>query len=226
MSTKALLATAQVLLALPLVVHGAPCAFMEGTPIELELPVSVLSHPLVDLSIKFDGFASPVVRRRTRKAGTKPKIIVSRYSTEPSVAYDELTGSVMVTAGDCDPVTPSGEEGTDGDSGASLRAVGLAAFSSLLLASPLDPVVKGMLSTLAVLPWAQAEQTRKLDECSPQVEVFVEAPDAYMGAVETCLAEVSESGHCPEPFPTYATCSDANPTCAVAVVGGGTAGLY
>jgi hypothetical protein len=67
---------------------------------------------------------------------------------------------------------------------------------------------------------------RKLEECTPSVEVFLEAPAAYRGSVETCLAEVFEKGHCPEPFPTFKTCDDAAPVCPLVVVGAGTGGLY
>jgi hypothetical protein len=62
--------------------------------------------------------------------------------------------------------------------------------------------------------------------CVPTVEVMVEAPSAYQGAVATCLAEIKDPIVCPDHFPTYPTCSNPAPQCGLAVVGAGAGGLY
>jgi hypothetical protein len=77
-------------------------------------------------------------------------------------------------------------------------------------------------AALTNLPTAHAQD----ESCMPSVEVMVEAPAAYRGAVETCLAEVTDQSQCPLPFPTFPTCSTPSPTCGVAVVGAGAGGLY
>lgn len=58
------------------------------------------------------------------------------------------------------------------------------------------------------------------------VKVVVEAPAAYQGVLQTCLAEVNDPAICPDPFPTFPTCEDTQPSCKIAVVGAGTGGLY
>jgi len=52
----------------------------------------------------------------------------------------------------------------------------------------------------------------------------------YQGAVEVCNAEINDPAICPDPFPTYPTCTGTEttgpPTCEVAVIGAGAGGLY
>jgi hypothetical protein len=206
------------------------CPYLnEAAPIELELPAYVLASPTVKLQITFNGFngISPIVRRRQRAVGSKPKIIITRYSSEPTIEYDEITGAVVISAASCVEGGRPGASEMDGTSSAnSFHRASAITLTSLFVAATrdiVDPKIAGLLASVLALPLASA---RKLDECTPSVEVFVEAPAAYRGSVETCLAEVFEKGHCPEPFPTFKTCDDVAPVCPLVVVGAGTGGLY
>ena len=64
------------------------------------------------------------------------------------------------------------------------------------------------------------------ETCTPSIELVLEAPPYYLGAVDACLAEVENPDHCPLPFPTFKTASNPNPHCNLAVIGAGTGGLY
>ena len=64
------------------------------------------------------------------------------------------------------------------------------------------------------------------EACQPVVQVLVQAPAAYKGAVDVCWEEINDPAICPDPFPTYPVCNDPSPTCEVAVVGAGAGGLY
>lgn len=213
------------------------CPYMESsTPIVFELPASALSHPLVDLPVKFNG-VTPVMTRKQMPFGSTPKITITKYSSMPVVAYDPVTESVIISAGACVGAPE------DGGSGATStffsRSGGVLAATTLGLVAAAHTSMGGsktgaLAMTTAAAMMALATQTsatqlrpRELSEsCSPSALIEVEAPAAYQGAVEVCLAEVSEKGHCPLPFPTFETSDDPNPTCGVAVVGGGAGGIY
>jgi hypothetical protein len=91
----------------------------------------------------------------------------------------------------------------------------------------LRPVAAAVVLSTAFAGVQALGSERLLQEvCMPTVEVVVEAPAAYQGAVATCLAEIKDPIVCPDPFPTFKTCSDPAPKCGVVVVGGGAGGLY
>lgn len=201
------------LLLAPGVVKGqmSKCAFMPSAePLEFSLPMGALSHPLVDLPVEFRGL-SPIVTRKQLKHGEAPKVIIERYSSKPEVFYDSVESRVVISAAACtDDQTSTGNR--------LFPAVGVLASS--LLPSSLRPY--GALVAFAM----GATQANAEEACMPVVQVVVQAPSAYQGAVETCYEEINDPAICPDPFPTYPTCNDPAPSCKFAVVGAGTGGLY
>ena len=203
------------------------CPFLpadSAPPIEFNLPAKALSTPIVDLPLKFQGI-HPIVTRRDVPFGSSPKIIVQRYSATPSIDYDEVTKSVVITSASC-----SSESSTS-------AALSLFRFTSKqwinaavvsCLTGFVDDRLRLSSAALALLAGLSGVNSQRLlqEVCMPTVEVIVEAPSAYQGAVATCLAEVKDPIVCPDPFPSYKTCSDPAPKCSVVVVGGGAGGLY
>jgi hypothetical protein len=193
--------------------------------IEFSLPQGALSNPRLDLSIMFEGMSTPIVTRRPLPFGSTPKIVIERYSSKPTIAYNEDSGSVVISSEGC------GLDGGEGSVPTSAAATGQLHFMAAAVSVALGLAHEGIRSyALAaalysafghLVPVAQAAE-----ECSHTVTVVVEAPEAYMGAVETCLAEIDDETVCPLPFPTFETCNDPNPAGGVAVVGAGAGGLY
>lgn len=226
-------------------VQGDSCAFLsadDGPPFTFELPSMVLAHPLSDLPMEFRGI-SPIVTRAPLKAGQMPKVTITRYSSKPEIFYDETENRVVVTSGSCssDDTTVSRSNGDDleleaegnGDSVSKAEEAAMAvssamssnymivAVSTLLAAVTQSPFVTG-----AFLAMGLANGIHAQEDCEPVVEILVEAPAGFKGAREVCLEEINDPAICPDPFPTYPTCSEATPTCEIAVVGGGAGGLY
>lgn len=223
------------------------CSFLsadEGPPFSFELPSIVLSHPLSDLPIEFRG-VSPIVTRSQLKHGEKAKVTIQRYSARPDVFYDEVENRVIVTSNDCGemdgteisktvPETSNngGSTGTSAQnngasvSGASalMRTPRLFSWASTALAAGLSrkPLLASAIVAVGLANSAQAHE----EACQPVVQVLVQAPAAYKGAVDVCLEEINDPAICPDPFPTYPTCNDPAPTCELAVVGAGAGGLY
>lgn len=206
-------------LSLSVVAQGTKCDFLpvdNAPPIELDLPLDTLSHPLDDLKLEFRG-VTPLVTRQTIGYGQTPKVVVKRYSSEPNMYYDDKEGKVVVAANAC-------QEGGPGGSGASACAHWLPLAGASLMAGVLGgPAAAASVAATGLLPTAMAQG----DACEPVVQVMVQAPSSYMGVRETCLLEINDDEICPEPFPTYPVCEGgAAPTCGVAVVGAGAGGLY
>lgn len=91
--------------------------------------------------------------------------------------------------------------------------------------SPVESLVSFLVGSFLMLNMdnvAYAADT----SCTPTMEIVLEAPPYYLGSVAECKAEVENTGHCPEDFPVFPTCSSYSPSCEVAVVGAGTGGLY
>ena len=193
------------------------CSFLPETePIELALPERVLSHPLKDLPIEFRG-VSPIVTRRTLKAGAKPKVIIQKYSSEPSIMYDDVEGKVVVSASGCGDGT-----GSSGATSRSCWGMGTVAGAALLAGVTNGPTAAAGVAAAGLLQGAHAQS----DSCEPVVQLVVEAPQSYVGAYDTCWNEINDEAVCPNAFPEYPVCEDPAPTCGVAVVGAGAGGLY
>ena len=212
--------------------HGS-CAFIDGAaPVEMELPAAALSNGLQDLSLNFVGL-KPVVKRTTVPTGGKPRVIVHKYSSKPLLDYDSMTGTVTISANAC---------GEGGDSAAapgpstilsktsSSSALGAlttaAAAAAALATTSRNRLQTAVLAATAAAALYAVPTARAADVCDDTVEVLVEAPNAYLGAVEVCNAEVTVPGQCPMAFPSFPTCSNVPAECPVSVVGAGAGGLY
>ena len=208
------------LLALPALAHAqTKCSFLpeaEAPTIELALPASALIHPLQDLPIEFRGY-SPIVTRKTLKAGEKPKITVLKYSAKPTIVYDDISGKVVVSASGC-----GGDGAYSGAFSRSCSSWFPMAGATFLAGIASGPTAAVSVAAAGFLHGAHAQG----ESCEPVVQLVVEAPSAYVGAYETCLNEIGDPAVCPGPFPTYATCDDPAPTCGLVVVGAGAGGLY
>lgn len=216
-----------------LIAAESMCPFLDSDaapPIEFNLPATALAHPIIDLPLKFQGI-HPIVTRRDVPYGSTPKVIVQRYSSAPEISYDAVTKSVVITSASCSATTTSTSSAFQAVAVkyATVRWMALAAAT--LVIGLMDESMRPVAATLAIstaFTGAQAVSHGRLlqEVCMPTVEVIVEAPAAYQGAVATCLAEIKDPIVCPDPFPTFKTCSDPAPKCGVVVVGGGAGGLY
>jgi hypothetical protein len=241
------LATTTVLLLLLLLdshkataASSSKCSFLsaeEGPPFEMELPASVLSSPLLELPIEFRG-VTPILTRGQLKHGALPKLTIERYSNQkPNVYYDEELNRVIVSStAKCGGDEEAGGAMTGGDGAVAGSRGGLQknyvmlGATALLMAttssSPLVASAAALVGTSLLASHVMTVVQAHPDDCQPVVQLMVQAPSAYKGAVETCLDEINDGAICPDPFPTYLTCHDATPICKVAVVGAGAGGLY
>lgn len=203
----------------------------ETPPIELPLPKSAISHAQKDLPIEFQG-VHPLVVRKNIAHGQIPKVTVYRYSGDaPDIEFDEVTETVTVKSSSCSGGSTA-EDVVGGDSAAASTCSTSGIFSTFAgftaAAAAMNENTRPMAALLAAGAagmmggGVQAHD----DQCMPTVQVVVEAPAAYRGAVETCLDEINNPDICPEFFPEFPTCDDPEPMCKIAVVGAGTGGLY
>jgi hypothetical protein len=192
------------------------CSFLpqdQAPVITYELPLSALAS--LELPIEFRGL-SPIVTRQQLKHGETPKVIIQRYSSEPDIYYDDISGGVVITSASCSADVIASGATSPTKSALTCAAMGLVASMTN------NPLAAKVAMAAGLVHSARAEE----EMCMPVVQVIIQAPSAYKGAVETCLEEINDPSICPDPFPTFPTCDDPAPTCKVAVVGGGTGGLY
>lgn len=190
------------------------CPYLDSAPpVVYELPLTALTQQF-DLPLEFIGLSGVVTRRRL-PVGSKPTVTVTKYTSTPSIAYDSMLNKVTVSMQSC------GGGGSAASAAVSARNA-ITTYLLLGLAAMYNPST----SVLGVALISAAYVVTADESCSQSVQVVVEAPSSYQGAVEVCNAEVSEKGHCPDAFPTFATCDDPAPSCGVAVVGAGVGGLY
>jgi hypothetical protein len=207
------------------------CSFRpldQTPPIELTLPKSAIASRK-DLPIEFHGL-HPLVLRKDIPYGQKPKVTVFRYSgNAPEIEFDEITETVTIKSSSCSG-GPFGDSETA--AGASCRNTNAGLLSTLVItaAAALNENTRPLAALLAAGAagggWMGAHAQQDNAQCMPVVQVVVEAPAAYRGAVETCLQEINNPDICPDFFPKYPTCADPEPQCKIAVVGAGTGGLY
>jgi hypothetical protein len=215
-----------VLIAVPaLVAAQTACPFLPSASapvIYFDLPAKTLSSPILDLPIKFQGI-HPIVTRNEVPFGSTPKIMIKRYSSRPDIMYDEASETVIVTSATCSSKS-TGESASPGRSSS-----GWIVVAATLMAGMVDERIRPFAATMVMLTSMMniGVDGRALEEvCVPSVEVVVEAPSAYRGTYETCMAEITDPIVCPDPFPTFSTCSEAMPECALVVIGAGAGGLY
>ena len=215
-------------LILPLLARAASYQACPYLPLESAPAIDFFLPPDVymDFSKELPTFAfegvKPVVTRKIVPYGSRPKITFERYSSTPSVTYDEVDGTIVVQSKECGVVSSATR---------AFPWMGLAASAMLgsfgedrRYAAPAAGLA-ALVATSFFLPGARAQQDD--DSCTPALKVVIEAPAATMNAVEACWAEVKNpEGICPDPFPTFPTCDDIEPKCSVAIVGAATGGLY
>jgi hypothetical protein len=241
-------------MSMPVMVHAdaAKCLFLsaiDGPPFSFELPEIVLSHPLSTLPLSFHGFTPIVTRVPLASGQTKPTVTIQRYSQRPDVYYDQGENRIVVKAASCDlPIqladkadevmiideqAKAGGEETAKDT-ESMSSSGATSKTPLWMwsASALVAAAVGGGSTGAMFAAALSlASTNSMvhaheEDCQPVVQILVQAPAAYTGAVQICREEINDPAICPDDFPTFATCNDTAPNCEVAVVGAGAGGLY
>lgn len=204
----------------------AECPYLptESAPaIEFSLPTGLLKDFSVEMPpLFFEGF-NPKVVRKTLPFGSPPKITIERYSSQPSITYDEVEGAVVIRSQQCVAQTRSASVSSRRLPWMGLAVSVLFGITSENAGSVAMPATMFSLMAASLLPKASAQD----DACLPSVKVVVEAPAGTMDAVEQCWAEVENPEDiCPDPFPTFPTCEDAEVECQVVVVGAATGGLY
>ena len=202
---------------------ASSCAFLTDAPVlDIEIP-SVL-HKLQFLGV------DAKIYRQTPASGSKPKLRFVRYSSTPTV--DVKDGRIMISTesnhcsvGKSSPLNEASSSSL-GFSVGFLKTIVTSSIASGLIASNRSGPISflgGLLIALYSFPKvAFASDT----DCTPSMEVILEAPPYYFGSVEECMRSVSDPDHCPEPFPQFPQSLDVSPSCKLAVVGAGTGGLY
>lgn len=190
------------------------CQYLDNAPV-IEASIPSLQHTLKFLNI------DATVYRHTLAEGSLPRLRILQYSSTPVIDVISSGSEVVISM-----------EGDSCKSGGYLsKAPSSSIFvTGLLLASASTHFrnlgVTAMMSLGLLAFKMDTVEAAETDKCTPSMSVVLEAPPYYLGSVDECLAEVSNAGHCPEPFPTFKTCSDPSPSCKLAVVGAGTGGLY
>ena len=201
---------------------NASCEYLSGAPI-IETVIPTFQHTLKFLNV------DATVYRNTLAEGSKPRLRILRYSSNPIVDVDNEAKEIRISAeGDKCTHKPSvGSGGKAATSGALTSKTSPLLLSSLMLVSmPSKFRGVGAIAALSLGLLGRTADAATGEDCTPAMQVVVEAPPYYLGSVEECLLESTNPDHCPEPFPTFPTCSDPNPTCKLAVIGAGTGGLY
>ena len=145
---------------------------------------------VVELHLKFIDVIPSVTREQLPLDAT-PKITIHRYSSEPSIEYDEKSRTVIISADSC----------IIGDNSAASRRW-MASSKWMAVATALigvaDESVRPYASlfavggaAVAVVPGAYARKAQQ--EGIPAVKVTVEAPADMLSSVEHCLDDDSMS---------------------------------
>ena len=209
---------------------GSPCGFLADAPIvDVEIP-SVL-HKLQFLGV------DAKVYRQTLASGSKPKLRFLRYSSAPTVDVEDDRIVISTEENPCSDggggVLENGASSSSspGSSVSLLKTLVTSSIATGLIASNNKHGSSSLLGLLSIALYspptgALAAAAAASSECTPSMEILLEAPPYYLGSVEECLQSVKDPDHCPEPFPQFEQCTDVAPSCGLAVVGAGTGGLY
>jgi len=195
-------------------VEGETCPYLDGAPV-VEATIPAFQHALKFLNV------DAKVYRHTLPSDSLPRLRILRYSSTPVIDFDSASNEIFISA--------EGDKCSNRSGGAMSKSTSSAVFLSSLLVAATAPhgfqnlgfAVMASMGMLAFTADAAEE-----DECTPSMQIVIEAPPYYLGSVAECLAESKDPEHCPDPFPKFATCEDVAPTCKLAVVGAGTGGLY
>lgn len=191
------------------------CAFLSDAPI-LDVEIPSLLHKLQFLGV------DAKVYRQTPASGSKPKLRFVRYSSTPTVDVKDGVISISAEENNCS-VTNAASSSSPGFSTGLLKTFTTSAIAAGLLSSNRSGPSSFMGLLLVAL---HSFPKSALADCTPSMEIILEAAPYYLGSVDECLRSVSNADHCPEPFPQFPQCTDLAPTCKLAVVGAGTGGLY
>ncbi|KAL3930064.1 MAG: hypothetical protein SGBAC_011930 [Bacillariaceae sp.] len=197
---------------------NAGCDYLSDAPVvEAAIP-NLQQHTLKFLNV------DATVYRHTLSKGSSPRLRILRYSSNPIIDVDDATNEIRISAeGDkCSKTSPGAT------SGALSKTSSLHLFVSSLLFATTPSRFRGLGFVAMMAMGMQSFMVDAADDdgCTPAMQVVLEAPPYYLGSVEECLLESEDPSHCPEPFPTFDTCTDSAPSCKLAVVGAGTGGLY
>lgn len=196
------------------------CEFQTNAPV-IEEVFPGFQHNLKFLDVQ------ATVYRHALSTGSLPKIKILKYSATPIINIDSDNNEILISTHDC--FSPN-----DSDSAAYM--VKKSAVSALTIATSLflasghglyssNLIISYLVSSYVMLNMKNVALAGDIS-CTPAMEVVIEAPPYYLGSVAECKAEVENSSHCPDEFPSFATCTGYNPSCSVAIVGAGTGGLY
>lgn len=195
------------------------CEFQTDAPV-IEEVVPRFQHNIKFLDVQ------ATVYRHALSTGSLPKIKILKYSATPLIKFDSDSHEILIST----------EESGCALSNSAAHMFKKSATAALIIASsfilsPGDGLYSGnaIISFLAgsyVMLNMKNVAFAADTSCAPAMEVVIEAPPYYLGSVAECKAEVENNDHCPDDFPTFATCSGYNPSCGVGVVGAGTGGLY
>ncbi len=197
-------------------VNGSSCAYLSDAPaLDIEIPSVRPKLQFLDVNAK--------VYRKTLSAGSKPKIRFVRYSSTPTVEMQDDRILISTEESGC---LSSNLASSSAFTNALFKTLTTSSIAMGFIASngvaSLPPLGALLIAALYAFP----EGALAASECTPSMEILVEAPPYYLGSVDECLQSVSNPDHCPDPFPQFPQCSDVAPSCKLAVVGAGTGGLY
>eukprot|EP00980_Cylindrotheca_fusiformis_P029065 scaffold22713_cov139-Cylindrotheca_fusiformis.AAC.2 len=188
------------------------CEYINDAPI-IEAPVPSLQHKLKFLNV------DATVYRHTLSEGELPRLRFLQYSSTPII---DSTGNEVVISADGHTCNQKSEGFLSKATSSSFLVTGLLAATASNQFRSLGMVAMMSMGLLAF----KTDPVEAVDDCTPSMQVVLEAPPYYLGSVDECLDEVENKNHCPEPFPEFEACSDPTPSCKLAVVGAGTGGLY
>jgi hypothetical protein len=137
-----------------------PCTYLpigdDAPMIEFDLPSDALRNPLDDLPIEFRG-VQPIVTRRQLAFGSRPKVRIERYSSTPTIEYDETTQMVIISSAGCSSMTADAEDGSSSSGSGSSRGSWIHAmttsgiFSAAWASTMIDPQLRPWVGVAALL---------------------------------------------------------------------------
>ena len=198
-------------------VNGSPCAYLSDAPaLDIEIPSVRPKLQFLDVNAK--------VYRKTLAVGLKPKIRFVRYSSTPTVEMQD--DRILISTEESGCVSNNVASSSSAFTNALLKTLTTSSIAAGFIASNGVASLPSLGALLIAALYAFPEGALAASECTPSMEIMIEAPPYYLGSVEECLQSVSNPDHCPEPFPQFPQCADVAPSCKLAVVGAGTGGLY
>jgi hypothetical protein len=173
------------IIAIVLATANAGCDFLSNAPV-VETTIPTFQHTLKFLNV------DATVYRHTLKEGESPRLRILRYSSNPIVDVDDDAKEIRISAeGDkCSPTPTSGS--------LSKKPSSALFFSTLMLAAvPTRFSGFRFVAALSMGMLALKTDAAEAGECTPSMQIVLEAPPYYLGSVEECLQESENPDHCP-----------------------------